>query len=319
MTPESLDRYSRGNSAGRALRTLRTGEVLDEALQTYRYLAPTLLRRSAVPAVFVLASVLFWTRAFLPRLFTTTSPGNVSAQVVEAAFVLAIGLLVGGPLLVFGVSEATVQAVALATAYREGRGTDESSAAVSARMAFPRTLGAGLWAFLVAGSVPALGFAMMALGGLLADRSEAGGVVALIGVFVLIIGLLFSLWAAGAYALIPAATLRGDGVRQACRRSRELMRGTGHLPGGYGTIWGIYGVLFLAALAEWAGMALAVHYVPFASIAPGGGLFAETLSLAVPFVVAWTLLPFWGTAVAVIDIERRVRKEGYDVELLSRG
>jgi hypothetical protein len=71
-------------------------------------------------------------------------------------------------------------------------------------------------------------------------------------------------------------------------------------------------------MAEWAGLALAVNYVPFASIAPGGGLFAEALSLAVPFVVAWTLLPFWGTAVAVIDVERRVRKEGYDVELLAR-
>jgi hypothetical protein len=221
--------------------------------------------------------------------------------------------------LVFGVSEATLQAVALVTAYREGRAVDEISSAASARMAFPRTLGAGLWALFVAGLVPALGFAMMALGGLLADGSDAGGVVALLGVFVLLLGLLFSLWAAGAYALIPAATLRGDGARQACRRSRELMKGTGRIPGGFGTIWGVYGVLFLAALAEWGGLALAVRYVPFASIAPGGGLFAEALSLAVPFVVAWTLLPFWGTAVAVIDTERRVRKEGYDVELLARG
>ncbi|RYG26303.1 hypothetical protein EON82_03900 [bacterium] len=318
MTPESLDRYSRGTSAGRALRTLRAGEVLDEALHTYRILAPALLRRSAVPAVFVLASVLFWTRAFLPRLFTTNSPGDVSAQVVEAAIILAVGLLVGGPLLVFGVSEATLQAVALVTPYLERRAVDEIGAASAARTAFPRTLGAGLWAFLVAGSVPAFGFGMMALGGLLAENNEAAGWVALFGVFALLLGLIFSLWAAGAYALIPAATLRGDSVRQACRRSRELMKGTARIPGGYGTVWGVYGVLFFAALAEWTGFALALNYVPFAAIAPGGGLFAEALSLAVPFVVAWTLLPFWGTAVAVIDIERRVRKEGYDVELLAR-
>ena len=127
------------------------------------------------------------------------------------------------------------------------------------------------------------------------------------------------MWAIASYALAPAAALRGDGPRAACRRSRKLMAGDGRLPGGYGTVWAVYGVLFVSALAEWFGFRMVLDYVPFASVAPGGGLFAEVLSLAVPFVIAWTLLPLWGGAVAVMDGERRVRKEGYDVELLAKG
>lgn len=323
MTPETFDRYAKGTaSASSVLRTMRATEILDEALRTYRVLAPALLRRSAVPAVFVLGSVLFWTRAFGPRLFTTASPGNGAAQVAEAGFVLAVGLLVATPLLVFGVSEATLQAVALTAAYREGPWEGEGVAAAQARRALAPTLGAGFWTFLVAGAAPLLAFAAMAFGGLLADvtpeSSAVAGALALFGVLGLVVGVPIALWAVAAHALAPAATLRGDGPLAACRRSRRLMAARGRIPGGYGAIWAVYGVLFVAALAEWGGFALAVEFIPFAKIVPGGGLFGEALSLAAPFVVAWTLLPFWGAAVAVIDAERRVRKEGYDVELLAK-
>ncbi len=323
MTPETLDRFAPRLPASAALRTMRPTEVLDEALRTYRILAPVLLRRSALPAVFVLASVLFWTRAFGPRLFTTNSPGDVAAQVGEAGFVLAVGLLVAGPLLVFGVVEATLQAVALAGAYREGRWKGEASAAAEARRAFPRAFGAGLWAFTVAALVPVVSFGFMAIGGLLAASTPSGdetpAFLAILGGFGVFAGLLLAGWAAGAYALAPAAALRGDGPREACRRSRRLMAGDGRVIGGGSTIWAVYFVLLVAAVAEWGGIALVREYVPFASVAPGGGLFSEALGLAVPFVVAWTLLPLWGTAVAVLDGERRVRKEGYDVELLAKG
>jgi len=164
-----------------------------------------------------------------------------------------------------------------------------------------------------------LGFGLMALGGVMADSSDLAGVFALVGSLAFFFGGIFTLWAAGAYALAPAAALRGDGARAACRRSRLLMKGVDRVPGGYGSVWSVYGVILIAMLAEWGGLELVLAYVPFSRIAPGGGLFAEALSLAIPFVVAWTLLPFWGTAVAVMDAERRVRKEGYDVELLAKG
>lgn len=302
---------------------MRPTEVLDEALRTYRILAPMLLRRSAVPAVFVLASVLFWTRAFGPRLFTTTSPGDVAAQVGESVFIVVVALLVAGPLLVFGVAEGSVQCVALATAYREGRWEGEAVAAAAARRAFPRAFGAGLWAFAAAAFVPVVSFGLMALGGYVAgftaQNDSAAGVFALMGGFGLFIGFFTAAWAVGAYALAPAAALRGEGARAACRRSRRLMGGAGNVPSGYSTVWAVYGVLAIAAIAETSGIALAREILPFAAFVPGAGLFGEALSLAAPFVVAWTLLPLWGAAVAVMDGERRVRKEGYDVELLARG
>ena len=77
-------------------------------------------------------------------------------------------------------------------------------------------------------------------------------------------------------------------------------------------------MLAITALAETLGIGLAVEYLPNTGAIPGVGLFGKVLSLAIPFLVAWTLLPFWGVAVAVVDGERRVRKEGYDVELLAR-
>lgn len=302
---------------------MRSTEILDEALRVYRVLAPTLLRRSAVPAVFVLASVLFWTRVFGPRLFTTTAPNSVTTQVAESIFVLAVGLLVAGPLLIFGVAEAALQAVALVVPYREGRKVDEAAASSAVRAAFPRAFGAGLLAFLVAGAMPVLSFGLMALGGWFSDSASVGGdlagYLAGFGLFLVFVGFGVAFWAVGAYALAPAATLRGEGARGACRRSRRLMAGAGRIPGGYGTVWAVYGVMAVAALAEWGGIAMAREFVPKTGAIPGAGPFNEALGLAAPFVVAWTLLPFWGTAVAVIDGERRVRKEGYDVELLANG
>jgi hypothetical protein len=163
----------------------------------------------------------------------------------------------------------------------------------------------------------------MAMGGLLVAGTTGGdpsaGVFAFLGVLGMIVGFFVALWVLGAYALAPAAALRGEGPIASCKRSRKLMAGNARMPGGYGTVWGVYSVVGIAALAEWGGISLARELIPFAGNLPGGGLFGELLSLAVPFVVAWTLLPFWGTAVAVIDAERRVRKEGYDVELLAKG
>ena len=321
--PDALDRSAHGGSAPPALRTMRATEVLDEALRLYRLLAPVLLRRCAVPAVFVLASVLFCTRAFGPRLFTTTNPGDTAAQVTESGFVLAVGLLVAGPLLVFGVVEATTQAVALAGAYREGRWKGEDAASREARRAFPRAFGAGLWAFAVAALVPVLSFGLMGIAGLVAGVTDGdnvvAGLLAVCGGFGVFFGLFVTAWAVGAYALVPAVALRGASVREACRQSRKLMKGVGAIPGGFGAVWAVYGVLAIATLAESLGIGLAVEYLPKANAIPGVGLFSEVLSLAIPFVVAWTLLPFWGVAVAVLDGERRVRKEGFDVELLAKG
>ncbi len=323
VTPESTPRYGLGLAESPALRTMRSTEVLDEALRTYRFLAPILLRRSAVPAVFVLASVLFWARVIGPRLLTTTSPGDTAAQVGESAFALGVGLLVAGPLLVFGMVEATVQAIALASAHREGRWKGEAAAAIEARRAFPRAFGAGLWAFVVAASVPVASFGVVYAGGLLAgvtsESDSTSGVLALVGGIGVFVGFVVALWAAAAYALAPAAALRGDGPRAACLRSRRLMKGDARIVGGFGTVWAMYGMLLIAALAEWGGIAGAKGLVPFAGAIPGTGLLGEVLSLGTPFVVAWTLLPLWGTAVAVMDAERRVRKEGYDVELLAKG
>ncbi len=322
MTPETLDRFASGTSAGApALRTLRASEALDEALRTYRVLAPALLRRSAVPSVFVLASVLFWVRAFGPRLLTTNSPGDVTAQVGEAGFVLIVGLLIATPLLVFGIVEATLQAVALANPFREGLRADEIAASSAARRAFPRAFGAGLWTFALAGAIPLVSFGLMAAGSLLpsGNDDQTAPVLAVLGVIGMFFGVLAAPWIVAAHALAPAAVLRGDGAFAACRRSRRLMAGVGRVSGGYGMIWTVYIVLLVAALAEWGGIRLLQSSIPGSGALPGGGVFSEALSLGVPFVVAWTLLPLWGTSVAVIDAERRVRKEGYDVELLRKG
>ena len=271
----------------------------------------------------VLASVLFCTRAFGPRLFTTASPGNASAQIVEAAFVFMAAVVVAGPLFVLGVAEATTQSVALARADRETGVGDERSPIERARFAFPRAFGAGLLAYGAVCVVPAFSFGLMAAGGYLAGvtsgNDATAGLLALAGGFGLLFGLLFALWAIGAYALAPACALRGAGVRAALGESRRLMAASGGVSGGLGAVWVVYGVLGIAVIAETVGLSLAVELLPLAGAIPGAGLFAEAISLGTPFVVAWTLLPLWGVAVAVIDVERRVRKEGYDVELLARG
>lgn len=322
MTPDLTDRYLSGTSGVEALRTLRSTEVLDEALRAYRANAPALLRRSALPAVFVLAAVTFWTRVFLPSLDTTHAPNDVSAQVIEAWLAVGSGLILGVPLFLLGITEATLQAVALISPIREGRRVDEIAANAAARKAFWPALGANLWTALLGLTVPLVAFGFMALGGQLtahtAQDDATAGVFALLGVFGLLGGTGAALWVISAYALAPAEVLRGNGPIAACRRSRKLMSGRGSVPGGYGNIWAVYGVLLLATIAEAGGIEIAKLIFRLGTQVAGGGLFAEFLSLAEPFVVAWTLLPLWGAAIAVIEAERRVRKEGFDVELLAQ-
>ncbi|HSI72101.1 MAG TPA: hypothetical protein VK934_02905, partial [Fimbriimonas sp.] len=47
-------------------------------------------------------------------------------------------------------------------------------------------------------------------------------------------------------------------------------------------------------------------------------LLLEALDLAPLYLVIWALVPAWATALTVIYYERRVRIEGYDIEVLGR-
>jgi hypothetical protein len=47
------------------------------------------------------------------------------------------------------------------------------------------------------------------------------------------------------------------------------------------------------------------------------GLILGVIDLLPAYLMVWTLVPIWATAVTIIYFERRTRREGYDIDVLA--
>jgi hypothetical protein len=150
-------------------------------------------------------------------------------------------------------------------------------------------------AFLVAGAGP-LGVFALVVGGIV-------GVVAAVWIYVVLV------------LAPPALVLERTTVAGALRRSRTLVRGS---------FWRILGITLLAAIL--ANVISSIVTIPFALLGVGAGvvlgdgadggfagaLFGATLGSAAGLVIT---LPFSAGVTSLLYIDRRMRREGLDLEL----
>ena len=131
--------------------------------------------------------------------------------------------------------------------------------------------------------------------------------------FVTVIGIPFALFFALAWSMsTQALVLEGEGVCSSLGRSRELLRGSWWRTLGYATVLGILTVIavMVASIPSWivAGLNEATGPAPALSAL---GTLLETLGqvIGTPVGLAgWTLYYY----------DLRVRKEGFDLEVLAR-
>jgi hypothetical protein len=300
------------------LRPLGVGEILDGAVTTIRRNPGPMLGLSAIVAVITqllgaaLGYLLFQDVAELESLSPTASffdVMNALAGVIGASAIVVIVTWVATVLLT-GILTVVVSRAVL------GEKPTVGQAWGAARPRLPRLLLLTLvysviWLipFLIAGLV---GVWLASTG--LGDERIAG----IVGIVVLL-GIPVTIWLYVRYALSGPAlmlestsrsatgTSRPIGVFGALRRSAELVRGSW---------WRLFGILLLILLI--AGIISQVISVPFALPAffldeqPSDNQFLLTL---VGIVAATITAPFTAAATALLYVDRRIRREGLDIEL----
>jgi hypothetical protein len=304
------------------LRPLGVGEILDGAISTIRAKPRLMLGLSALVAVLTqLVTVpISWVllhnagdRAFSFGASTNQAQGaesdlaltasSLAASATQVCITLVATLLLTGMLTVI-LSRAVL-----------GQDIDAKQAWAQARPRLPALLGVTVLVFLVEVGV---GIALLGPGVALsvAGGSDAG--VALALVFGIPLYCFFALYFYVAFALAPAVVvLEKQSVIASLRRSRRLVKGAW---------WRTFGILLLVnIIAAIVGNIFQGIFLFAAYIAGGAGtgfdnfnpynlapLIITGVGAIVGAAITW---PFTAVASALLYVDRRMRREGLDLEL----
>jgi hypothetical protein len=289
----------------------------------------TILVLSATPMALCYLAMAFFAAFVAPGAFYTNAPNDIARQAGEVVSVLAIGALVAAPVFLAALGYVSGMVSQMVSDWLVGNRPDESAATRAAVRALPALLGAGAWtAAWMMGGV-ALSLLALLTSAFLESNNASDDLVPALAALVGALGFLFSLvggpLVAAFHGLAPAAIVNeGLSPRQAIRRSSQLLaEAPGHGPGHW-TMFSLGFVVFLVWLSVGLGTLAALSLLGIDSwldrnlpsnLAP---LAQRAVGMAPWFLALWTAVPVWATGTTVVYFDRRVRKEGFDIELLAR-
>lgn len=309
---------------------MQTGEIIDTALRVYQRLGLSFLRLSVAPTLLCLASLAFVGYFVLPGLFTQGDQGDFLAHVLDVGLAIFLAVFVGGPLFLAGLSYTTCIVVSLVSDFMVGNVPDLEAAQAAARKAMPRLFLVNLKELLLSLAGPLIATVIILLGEFLTeitpDSNVWAGVVAVVGVLAFIPGGVLFLWILAKDALVaPLVVLEDAGTRTAGKRSRQLMKNVRGHGGGGNTITSLYLLIAMIVVIVGGGIELCLGiagadaYVRgVTSGVPLQPLILRAYELAPTFLIIWTIIPIWATAVTICYYDRRIRLEGFDIEILAR-
>jgi hypothetical protein len=287
------------------LRPLAVGEILDRVLSIYRAHFWLLVGLSAVSAgVSVGVAVLHLVFTY----FSGITIGSASYSLVNAGFGLVqIGLYLIAYSLTLAATTTAVNSIYL------GEPTSMGSALRTARRLWLRCLGVAFWQ----GWSATWAFALLMVPLLLlAIPGMRGPSSAILLVILEVLGFLAVIvYGAIAYLrnslAVPAAVIEDLGVRAAMRRSKNLATGR-------------IGRIFLLLLLVYAlSLVAAVIQLPMVFVLlrnPASQHYvAQGITLAVSFVSTSMVGPVAAIGFCLFYFDERVRREGFDIEILLRG
>jgi hypothetical protein len=304
------------------LRPLSVGEILDAAVTYIRRDPKTVLGISAIVAV-VLALLQFGFSSSLGSLFSTSFDPTTGAPTASNAELIAgFTGLVGGVVLLYAVTFLLTTAATGMLTTVMGRAV--LGQRVTAREAWQRVagriwplLGLTLLTGLIISATFSIGIALAVLVGVGLAAANLTGLGVFLGIVLGIAATLATVWLSIRLLLAPVALiLEGVGITRALRRSMTLVSGAW---------WRTFGIYLLASFL--AGIVGQVLTIPFAILgAILGGLTASSSSS--PFgiwsalasslgtlVSSAVVLPFTSGIVALLYVDRRIRREALDIEL----
>jgi hypothetical protein len=309
-SPAANSSFSQFGAAATGLRPLGVGERLDAAFKSYRANFRTIIlviSLLAVPFAIVDAFIAYTTAPSSPAIVRNPFPGG-SVSVNWNSLWTQIGglfvILVLTWILTSWASAAAVQIVGrnlLGERIKWSEALSQSS----------RRLGSLAWISVLTlvgwivpiGVVGGLGVALFA-----AHLHVLGIVVVVVGSIAFVA---YAFWFyVGLSLSIPVLMLEDIRGLAAIRRSFRLVRGTW---------WSVFGTLVLAGLIT--GFASIVIGVIFA-VANNAAHSNASLTIlfdAIQRVISLVLVtPFSATVLVILAIDMRVRKEGFDLEILAR-
>ena len=276
-------------------------ELVDAAIQLGRRHYGPLVTLGALVAIPGLVIGLL-TQSLIPDPAQVATAGAEALLIFPAAIVSMCWLFVG-----FGAFVASA-----AAAYVDGRRLEPADALQRAlRRAWPLIGGNLLASLLVFLILMAGGFLLAIAAGLVAavttgvgGGSAIGAVVGVaLGFGIVAVGLLAGVLLWARYVNITAAVmLEGASPLGALRRSRELVRGAMLRTAGVVVLMVVlYMVVYLTL---WALAAVVIR--------------SAELSANVAGVLVVLIYPFIGAMLTLLYFDLRIRREGYDIELMSR-
>ncbi len=312
------------------LRAMKTNEALDLAARAYQQTGRPMLQAVAVPSLFCLAGfAFFWSYAF-PSLWTTRNPGSTQGQIAEAAVAMALAMFVAAPLFLIGASFATSVTTRLVADYMVGNVPHIEGAVRAARgklgamfkLLFRQLLFGSLFFLVAMGMLMASAFITVAN----PNSLEGPALIAGIATFGFIAGLAWVPFVMCRFALAPAAMMMEDlSAGEAMKRSANLLKAEGRTRSGYETVVnGLILVCLLYLLGGWGLYALSSELGIGAFIADKvvGSTWTDLLDSLFGYLpwylVIWITIPLWSTVCTIVYFERRVRKEGFDIEVLAQ-
>ena len=304
------------------------GETIDTALKLYQQLGLQMLRLTVIPALMCFAGLFFFGEYVVPAFFETNYRDNITAQLGEVAVTSLVALLVAAPLYLAGASYSTLIAVSLASDYMGGDSPDAARAVRTAADSAVRMFRVSLSILFKSLGGVFFSTLIMGLGALLSialPDSVWAGLVALVG----ILGL-FASWIWFAIVLSrnclagPICVVEDLEPKESLARSRELMKRNGSQAGGGQTFWYAAFLFFIIDTLFEGGILAAVELTGARTALydlvagwPLGSVFATAITYIPSFLATWVLVPAMASVVTVLYFERRIRREGYDIENLA--
>lgn len=309
---------------------MRPSELLDLSLAVYQQLGVVFLKHTVLPALMGLGAVTFVATYLFPALARTSDPGSVAVQLEEVAAAIGVTLLIAVPMLAGSIAYTSAIVTRLTADFMSGSPPDAARARRVARSRMRTLVGIAVRVGLV--SAVSLVIVGLALAGIaLLDASVPAEQIWLgfLAVFVALAALpagLVSLWGFSAYGLaVPCAVIEDRGAKEACRRSRELMRRNPIHGSGFDTTWMLWSVIALVLLVGVGGLFLSMGIADVSGWVDSlrvptyvTQLLQRTLSLLPWFAAVWIVVPVWCTTTTLLYFERRIRLEGYDIQALAK-
>jgi hypothetical protein len=301
------------------LRPLGVGEILDGAVSTMRAHWRTVLGISLIVALIIQTTVVLF-QGFVLKGVDTTALNDPNASVQDVLSALRSSLITGG---VAGLIEllGTIVATAMLTMVVSravlGRPVTTGEAWQDAAPRLLRLLGLTLLLPLIALVI----MGVCALPGILVAIAGSGVTGAGIAAIGILPGAVVSIWLMIRFSLAsPALMLEKQGIFKSIARSVKLVRGSW---------WRVFGVQALAAIL--VSIVAGIITLPFSFLAmalsgdggtnflsgnPGTYGWTYFVVSGIGSVIGSTItLPISAGVTALLYVDRRIRREGLDIEL----